>query len=78
MSFRHFKCQRGRRGPDRMVIGFTPGTPVSPTNKTYHHDITKILLKVALSTITLTLKSQSSILMYYWGNQIDLSKIRDH
>jgi hypothetical protein len=60
----HFKCQRGRRGRDRMVIGFTPGTPVSPTNKTYHHDITKILLKVALSTITLTLKCQGSILMY--------------
>jgi hypothetical protein len=28
------------------------GTQVSSTNKTDHHDITKILLKVALSTIT--------------------------
>jgi len=27
------------------------------TNKTYHHDITEILLKVALNTITLTLKN---------------------
>jgi hypothetical protein len=30
---------------------FSPGTPVSSTNKTDHHDIAKILLKVALSTI---------------------------
>jgi hypothetical protein len=31
---------------------FYPGTPVSSTNKTDHHDITEILLKVALNTIT--------------------------
>jgi hypothetical protein len=30
---------------------FSPGTPVSSTNKTDRHDITKILLKVALNTI---------------------------
>jgi hypothetical protein len=34
---------------------FFPGTLVSSTNKTDHHDITEILLKVALNTITLTL-----------------------
>ena len=33
---------------------FSPGTPVSSTNKTDCHDITEILLKVALNTITLT------------------------
>jgi predicted component of type VI protein secretion system len=33
-----------------------PGARVSSTNKTDHHDITEILLKVALNTITLTLK----------------------
>ena len=33
---------------------FSPGIPVSSTNKTDHHDITDILLKVALNTITLT------------------------
>ena len=33
----------------------TPGTPVSSTNKTDRHYITEILLKVELSTITLTL-----------------------
>jgi hypothetical protein len=30
---------------------FSPGTPVSSTNKTDSHDITEILLKVALNTI---------------------------
>ena len=35
--------------------GFSLGTPVSSsTNKTDHHDIPEILLKVALNTITLT------------------------
>ena len=33
------------------VRWFSSGTPVSSTNKTDHHDITEILLKVALSTI---------------------------
>ena len=31
---------------------FSPGTPVSSTNTTDRHDITEILLKVALNTIT--------------------------
>jgi hypothetical protein len=31
---------------------FSPGTPVSSTNKTDHQDITEILLKLALSTLT--------------------------
>ena len=36
-----------------LTIGrwFSPGTPVSSTNKTDRHDITEILLKVALNTI---------------------------
>ena len=34
---------------------FFPGPPVSPTNKTDHHDLIEILLKVTLNTITLTL-----------------------
>jgi hypothetical protein len=33
---------------------FSPGTPFSSTNKSYHHDITEILLKVALNTINQT------------------------
>jgi len=39
----------------RQVGGFFPGTPVSSTKKTDRHDITEILLKVALNTITLPL-----------------------
>ena len=35
-------------------LWFSLGTPVSSTNKTDHHDITEILLKVELNTITLT------------------------
>jgi hypothetical protein len=34
---------------------FSPGTPVSATNKTDCHDTIEILLKVALNTITLRL-----------------------
>ena len=34
---------------------FSTGTPVSSTNKTDHHDITEILLKVALNTMNLNL-----------------------
>jgi hypothetical protein len=30
---------------------FSPGTPISSTNKTDHHDIAEILLKVAINTI---------------------------
>ena len=32
---------------------FSPGSPASSTNKTDRHDVTEILLKVALNTITL-------------------------
>ena len=35
------------------VTGFSPGTAVSPTNKTYRHNITELLLKVTLNTINL-------------------------
>jgi hypothetical protein len=36
-------------------LWFSPGTPVFSTDKTDHHDIAEILLKVALNTITITL-----------------------
>jgi hypothetical protein len=35
----------------QQVSGFLPLTPVVSTNKTDRHDITEILLKVALNTI---------------------------
>jgi hypothetical protein len=46
---------------------FSPGTPVSSTNKTDQHYITEILLKVVLNSIALTLKS---IGKYYYYDQI--------
>ena len=94
-----YRVLRGRRGRDRIVVGFTttyaisanlplrlwvriplmrdvldttlcdkvyqwlatsrwfsPGTPVSSTNKTDHYDITEVVLKVALNTINLNIK----------------------
>jgi hypothetical protein len=44
---------------------FFLGTPVSSTNKTDHHDITEILLKVALNTITLTLNRTKIIKLHH-------------
>jgi hypothetical protein len=48
----HFfsKTRRDRR--DRMVVGFT--APVAFTNKTYRQNVTEILPKVTLKTITIT------------------------
>jgi hypothetical protein len=36
----------------RQIGGFSPGPPVSSTNKTDRQDITEILLKVTLNTIS--------------------------
>ena len=38
------------------ILSFSPGPPVSSTNKTDRHNITEILLKVALNTIKQTNK----------------------
>ena len=46
------------------------GTPVSTTNKTVRHDITEILLKVALNTRTLTLVSHAVYLYIFRPNNI--------
>jgi len=45
----------------RLATGrwFSPGPPVSSTNKPDRHDIAEILLKVALNTIKTTKKQQS-------------------
>jgi len=37
------------------ILWFSPDTPISSTDKTDRHIITDILLKMALSTITLNL-----------------------
>jgi hypothetical protein len=42
------------------------GTPVSSTNKTDRHDITEILLKVALNTINQT-KANHLLFQYCWA-----------
>jgi hypothetical protein len=39
----------------KVIVAGRSFSPVSSTNKTDRHDITEILLKVALDTITLTL-----------------------
>jgi predicted component of type VI protein secretion system len=42
---------------------FSPGTPVSFTNKTNRHDITELLLKVVLNTINQTKPNHYVILL---------------
>ena len=58
-----------------MSVVFSPVTPVSSTNKTDRHDVTEILLKVALTTkiqIIYLLITQDQILklvnnlFYFW------------
>jgi hypothetical protein len=57
---------------------FSPGTPVSSTNKTDHHNKTEILLKVALNTIKQT-NTQTNISdnggMFIPFRQIDQGKL---
>jgi hypothetical protein len=43
---------------------FSPGPPVSSTNKTDRHDIAEILLKVALNTIK---PNQATNILYWTG-----------
>jgi hypothetical protein len=43
----------------------SPGPPASSTNKTDHHDITEILLKVVLNTVKQTSKQQMSNMNSY-------------
>jgi hypothetical protein len=48
---------------------FSPGTPVSSTNKTDCHDIAEILLKVALNTINQT-KLETFSALYLQSNLV--------
>jgi len=48
---------------------FSPGTPVSSTNKTNSHDITEILLKVTLNTENQTNK------FFFFINAVKLSNL---
>ena len=53
----------------------SPGTPFSFTNKIGRHDITEILLKVVLNTITLTtvVMKFSTFLVFYEDEQNQVS-----
>ena len=62
---------------------FSLRTPVSSTNKTGRHDITKILLKVALNTITLILFFKVNIFcinfyLAYLGLRLHLELFSNH
>ena len=59
------------------ALWFSPDTPVSSTNKTNHHDIAEILLKVALNTITLTPNNLCSAVVPFLKNIIDKLKEQD-
>jgi len=56
---------------------FFPGTPVSSTDKTDHHDIAKILLKVVLYNITpnshlfINIKKKKRIYLFTVKNHLD-------
>ena len=49
----------------RQVDGFFLGTPISSTIQTDHHDITEILLKVALNTVSSNLHSKLAFRVIY-------------
>ena len=51
----------------------SPGTPVSSSNKTDQHDITEILLKVALNTITLILAFRQNYNMFNFDASMSIS-----
>jgi hypothetical protein len=48
---------------------FSPGTPVSSNNKTDHHDITEILMKVALNTVNKpSIRFQNNL--FFWSHNM--------
>ena len=55
----------GRYFVIKSVSDFRQVTPVSSTNKTDRHDITEILLEMALSSITLTQHRLFTYMIYY-------------
>jgi hypothetical protein len=53
---------------------FSPGPPVSCTNKTDRHDITEILLKVALNTIEKKAKKKQKQAYVNWNGKPQFRK----
>jgi hypothetical protein len=54
---------------------FSPGPPVSSTNKTDHHDITEILLKAALDTIKPNQKRPQYMMLNIHKNVEGLNRV---
>ena len=54
---------------------FSPGTPVSSTNRTDRHDITELLLKVALNTIKAMLEDQCDPNLYEFNMSNNITKV---
>ena len=71
------RCTRYNKVYRWFAIGlwFSPGTLVSSNNNTDHNDITEILLKVALNTLTLTLYKMIWPRLLYYLLIISLTKI---
>ena len=67
---------------DKVCQWLATGPPVSSTNKTDRYDITEILLKVALNTITLILQSQTCQKIYIpwidWDLTISIARKTDN
>jgi hypothetical protein len=57
---------------------FSPGTPVSSTNKTDRHDITEILLKVELNTINLNPYYREHCIIAYYREHCIIAYYREH
>ena len=97
-AYHHWRCEFGSRSCEvysrsiqhyviKLVsvcgrLMFSPGTPVSSTNKTDRHDITEILLKVAFNIITLTLprflcrvKYLEIFYIFVWMYSVSFSKM---
>jgi hypothetical protein len=66
-------CQRLAEGR-----WFSPGTPVSSTNKTDRRDIAEILLKVALQITNLALVDKSAIRSRFSHIYCQMFRIRTH
>jgi hypothetical protein len=54
----------------------SPGTLVSSTDKTYHHNIAEMLLKVALNTINPYKYSQRNISLFYYRVKICWKRVQ--
>jgi hypothetical protein len=57
---------------------FSPGTPASSTNKTGHHDIAEILLKVALNTNNQSINQSINQQYFTYIGQVSFIRGKNH